>query len=292
VKAVNILLVLFNYNHAMRLIILAFIISISLHLLFLNTYKINKEEVKTNTTQKSLKKSDITYVKIKKKEVKKPVEIKKPEVKKVEKKLVKKPEVKPKPKPKPKKVIKKKVVKKKPVNKKQTNYTKKIKPTKKKRVKKVIKQPLQDKILKDQIVNKKSSIQQKTLEDFLSQADPVDKKTLSTIERLYGREFQSFTKVQKAFIKKNLNQFQQITQRVLNRLGYPPLAAKLRIGGTNIVEFMFYPDGSIKKLKITKSSGYDILDKYTIELIEIAYKDYPRPKTATKLKFYVTYRLY
>ena len=275
----------------MRLIILAFIISISLHLLFISTYKIHKDVSKTNTEKKSLKKSDITYVKIKKQE---PKLVKKPEIKSIEKpKTVKKTE---------KKIVKKKVTKK--LEKKKVSKPKKIQSTKKytkpkktkqvrkKPVKKVIKKSLQDKILKDQIVNKETSIQQKTLEDFLSQKDPVNEKTLSAIERLYGREFQSFTKVQKAFIEKNLNQFQQITQRVLNRLGYPPLAAKRRIAGTNVVEFMFYPDGSIRNLKITSSSGYSVFDNYSLELIEIAYKDYPRPKTATKLKFYVNYRLY
>ena len=55
---------------------------------------------------------------------------------------------------------------------------------------------------------------------------------------------------------------------------------------------MFHPDGSITNLKIIDSSGYNILDDYSIELIEIAYKDYPRPQTSTKLRLNVQYRLY
>ncbi len=53
---------------------------------------------------------------------------------------------------------------------------------------------------------------------------------------------------------------------------------------------MFHPDGSITELKIIDSSGYSILDKYSLELIEIAYKDYPKPQTTTKLRFNVIYR--
>lgn len=98
--------------------------------------------------------------------------------------------------------------------------------------------------------------------------------------------------MQKAFLEKNLNNFQVITQRVLNRLGYPRIAAKLRLSGTNMVEFLFHPDGSISNLKITDSSGYEVFDEYSLELIEIAYKDYPRPKTTTKLRFNVSYRLF
>ena len=32
--------------------------------------------------------------------------------------------------------------------------------------------------------------------------------------------------------------------------------------------------------------------KYSLELIEIAYKDYPKPTTSTKLKFNVNYQAY
>jgi len=38
--------------------------------------------------------------------------------------------------------------------------------------------------------------------------------------------------------------------------------------------------------------GPAVLDDYSIELIEIAYKDYPKPTTSTKLKFNVNYQAY
>ena len=62
----------------------------------------------------------------------------------------------------------------------------------------------------------------------------------------------------KSIFRKNIGNFQTITQRVLDRLGYPQLAAKLKIGGVNIVEFMFHPDGSITNLKVLDSSGYNL----------------------------------
>mgnify|MGYP005984033049 CR=1 FL=1 len=256
----------------MKLIILAFIISISMHLLLFNNYK-NEEIIKKNETniEKNVKKSDIKYVKLKKAEPKK---------------IVKKPAKKPTP----KKVVKKTV--KKPTKK----YIKAKKNIKfqEKRKKKVVKEAkeFQKKVLKEQVVKNKPTVQEKTLEDFLAQKDPVDKKILNKLQRLYGREYENFTKVQKAYLEKNINNFQVITQRVLNRLGYPRIAAKMRLSGTNIVEFLFHPNGNISKLKIIDSSGYEVFDEYTLELIEIAYKDYPRPKTTTKLRFNVSYRLY
>lgn len=139
---------------------------------------------------------------------------------------------------------------------------------------------------------KLQAVKNRTLEDFLSQPDPIDKRILDDIQKLYGKEFETFTKVQKAFIKKNFNSFQVITQRVLTRLGYPQLAIERRLSGNNVVEFIFHPNGDISNLRITDSSGYEVFDKFTLRLIQIAYKDYPKPKTSTKLKFNVRYRYY
>lgn len=264
----------------MKLILMAFLLSITFHLLFLFplTKKENKQIDKIEKTEK--KSTEITYVKLKKKEEPKKVQIEEP--KKIEKtKIAQKPEKTVKTKTKPKEKTKK------------TATIKKTKPKKevpKKQIEKT--QKLQNRILQDQIVNKQDSIQSRTLEDFLSQSDKQEEQMINQVERLYGREFETFTKVQKAFIKKNLNKFQAITQRVLNQMGYPYIARKMRLAGSNQVSFLFHPNGDISNLRITKSSGYSIFDDYTLDLIKIAYKDYPKPKTATKLIFDVNYRLY
>ena len=267
----------------MRIIILAFIISISLHFLAFNKYKDDKYEKNNQNDEKITKKSEVKFVKLKKQEIKEepkqevkttPEIIKPQEIKSIEK-IVEKPIEKVLPKP-LKKQVENKVSDLKPIIKKENIKAKEF----------------QEKVIKEQIVNKNDSLQNSILENFLSLKEPINKEILRELEKLYGEEYQSFTKVQKAYLEKNLNNFQVITQRVLNRLGYPRLAAKLRLSGVNIVEFMFHPDGSITNLKITSSSGYEIFDKYSLELIEIAYKDYPKPTTSTKLKFNVNYQAY
>lgn len=253
----------------MKLILIAFLLSISFHFLFLFSIEKTTEPKKEQEKKEELKKTtEIKYVKLKKKIEPKKVELKK-EVTKTQKAKIEK-----------KKSIKKKAQVKKTIK----------RNVKKKELEKSKK--LQNKILKEQIVNKEESIQHKTLEDFLSQSNPKEEKMLSQVERLYGREFDTFTKVQKAFIKKNLNTFQAITQRVLNQMGYPYIAREMRISGINQVSFIFHPNGDISNLKITNSSGYSVFDEYSLELIKIAYKDYPRPKSATKLIFNVQYRFY
>ena len=254
----------------MKIIILAFIISISLHFFLFKKY--NNDEFKKNNQikQEVIKKSDVKFIKLKKEEpiINNVIEEK---VKPIIEKKVELPEIQ-------KEVVVKKEIQKKVENNKKIDFEKS--------------KELQKKVLNEQIVNKKESLQDKTLEDFLSQKQPINKEILNELQKLYGEEYDKFTKVQKAYLEKNLTNFQTITQRVLNRLGYPPLAAKLRIGGVNVIEFMFHPDGSITGLKVIDSSGYAVLDDYSVELIEIAYKDYPKPQTSTKLRFNVQYRLY
>ena len=254
----------------MKIIILAFIISISLHFFLFKKY--NNDEFKKNNQikQEVIKKSDVKFIKLKKEE---PItnNVMEEKVKPIIEKKVELPEIQ-------KEVVVKKEIQKKVENNKKIDFEKS--------------KELQKKVLNEQIVNKKESLQDKTLEDFLSQKQPINKEILNELQKLYGEEYDKFTKVQKAYLEKNLTNFQTITQRVLNRLGYPPLAAKLRISGVNIIEFMFHPDGSITGLKVIDSSGYAVLDDYSVELIEIAYKDYPKPQTSTKLRFNVQYRLY
>ena len=252
----------------MRIIILAFIISISLHFFLFNEYKNKEITEKKEIKEEKHVQTDVKFVKLKKEESVIPKPIEKKVENKIEPKIEKKLEL-----PKQKQAIQQKI-----------EVPKKIDIEKSK--------DLQKKILPEQIVEKKENLQDKTLENFLAQKEPVNKEILNELQKLYGEEYDKFTKLQKAYLEKNLSNFQTITQRVLNRLGYPQLAAKLKIGGVNVVEFMFHPDGSITNLKILNSSGYNILDDYSIELIEIAYKDYPRPQTSTKLRFNVHYRLY
>ena len=124
---------------------------------------------------------------------------------------------------------------------------------------------------------------------------PARKSSSSTdrmIARLYGREFYTFTKTQKRFIKNHLSEIYRITQNTLYLNGYPEVAVRTRQQGVNVVSFYLHPNGSISNLRLVKPMGYEALDKNTIAVIQIAYKDYPRPKTKTKIVFYVNYQLY
>lgn len=236
----------------MKKILAAFIISLLIHSFFIYSFNDIKNEEKKEQTKKPHNTSEVKFVKLTPSE---------PIASQKEAKPLKKEE------PKPKKEITKEKVE-----------TKELKEAK----------SFQEKILKES-----SKLQEQTLENFLSQKDTIyNSEVFNELKELYGKEYDDFTTVQKAYLEKNINNFQIITQRVLNRLGYPHEAVRLKITGINIVEFIFHPNGDISDLKIIQSSGYSILDNRTLELIQIAYKEYPKPQTPTLLRFKVFYRLY
>ncbi|MDX4060783.1 energy transducer TonB [Aliarcobacter skirrowii] len=236
----------------MKKILAAFIISLLIHSFFIYSFNDIKNEEKKEQTEKPHNTSEVKFVKLTPSE---------PIASQKEAKPLKKEE------PKPKKEITKEKVE-----------TKELKEAK----------SFQEKILKES-----SKLQEQTLENFLNQKDTIyNSEVFNELKELYGKEYDNFTTVQKAYLEKNINNFQIITQRVLNRLGYPHEAVRLKITGINIVEFIFHPNGDISDLRIIQSSGYSILDNRTLELIQIAYKEYPKPQTPTLLRFKVFYRLY
>jgi len=112
------------------------------------------------------------------------------------------------------------------------------------------------------------------------------------IQRLYGSEFETYSQSQKKFIKNNLGTIHRITQRTLTMNGYPDIAVRTGQQGTNIVSFYLHPNGDISNLRLKRDIGYQALDQNTLDVIRIAYKDYPLPNKKTRIIFHVQYSLY
>lgn len=261
------------YNLPMKNLIYALILSIIIHILFLSNYKVtpvNKDSAQ-NKADKKVQASNVRFVKLqqtqKESEPKKTVEKKEPPkpLKKVkeQKPQPKRPVVKEAKKTVPKPTIKSEAI---------PNYMK----------------PLPNKPKTD-LQKAQKKLQKENLSDYMV-APNMDYNMLDQITKsylkLYGEEYNSFTEVQKIFLKNNLRDIGRITEHYLR---YPYLAIRLKQQGTNIVEFILYPNGDISDLRLSSSSGSTSLDENTIETIKIAYKDYPRPKEPTKIKIYVNY---
>ncbi len=270
----------------MKKLISAIVLSTLLHLLLV--FNILSHHTKADTTQGTKKYEKITLVKLRvQKEVPK-------EVPKNIKKTVKKTEK------------KKQSKQKEEVSKKNTKNTKNIK--KQKQSKKV---NIQDSYQKDinkfykkidkankKVVEKLPKNSQKSKKDeknklmsYLS-APSVDAKTYDDLAKsylnLYGKKFEKFTKIQKAYIEKHLEDIGLITQRYLY---YPDSAVATRSQGGNVVQFYLHPNGDISDLILLQSSGYSTLDDNSLQTVRVAYKDYPRPKQVTLIRIFINYRL-
>lgn len=168
---------------------------------------------------------------------------------------------------------------------------------KKKKIIKVAEKQRKTKLKKTAMKNIPKKHKKNSLVSFLSKPQMPSLQKISKtmndqeIEKLYKGKFDSFTKGQKEFIKKNLSLIGKITQKYLTQRGYPYFAAQTRQEGMNIIQFYLYPNGDIKNLKIIKSSGYETLDQNSIDTILEAYKDYPRPKEKTLIRIYVRYNI-
>jgi protein TonB len=250
----------------MKNFIFIFIIVTSLHLIFFTNIKVDPIIKKNDTNKISKTHTNIKYVRLKQAKISKPIKKIIERKKQVRKKIVKKHNI-------TKKRVRKKIIKK--PKKKIVKKSKKIKTKTVKKIKQV--KPIKKK-------------QPSSLESmFLTKTKdkPVDKLTQSYLN-LYGDEYKKFTKEQKKYLKDNLKDIGLITQRYLM---YPDIAARTRQYGTNVVEFYLHPNGDISDLKLIHKLYYTSLDENSIYTIEIAYKDYPRPKTKTKIRIYINYRL-
>jgi len=175
-----------------------------------------------------------------------------------------------------------------------------VKKEKKKPVKKVVKQKRMVKKTKQQKKRKRSN---DPLANMLMGSGtsmlPAKQPSPSSgsygarmINQLYGKEFDTYTPTQKKFIKNNLGTIHRITQRTLTRNGYPTVAVQTKQQGVNIVSFYLHPNGDITGLKLKRRMGYEALDQNTLDVIRIAYKNYPLPNKKTKIIFHVRYTLY
>jgi len=245
-------------------ILLALALSLAIHLgvyAYFQNFKVLQQQIITKKPEGKTS-THVQYVKLKKQE--KPT--KKVTKKQTTPKLVELPKE-LKPKPIPKKQIVKKTIKKTP-------------PIKK--APKIALNKQVQKIQKPKPIKKVQAVE-KPKEDLLKDVDPLTKE----YAKLYDNFDQLPTKT-KVFIIKNIKDIGEITGRYLI---YPMMSAQAGQEGVNVVEFMLFPDGKISTPMIIKSSSYFLLDDNTIETIQEAYHDYPRPQKPTPIRIFVKYHL-
>jgi len=270
----DILKIVFFKESIIRFVV-AIIVSVSIHLLLIALFFINKESPKKPKILPDEKPINLNLANFEPspKKPTPPMPKPKPIIKPISKPSPPKPKKEPiKKEPIKKEIVKKEIVKKEPIK----------------------KEPIKKEIVKKAIV-KKEIVKKEPVKKIVKQNPPKKSQTPiqsdPLVDRLYGAEFTSYTPKQKRFITKNLQTIHTITQRVLVLNGYPLEALDLFQEGVNVVSFYLHPNGTISNLIITQSSNSYFLDENTLKVIERAYSQYPLPKEKTKIVFYVNYRI-
>ena len=85
--------------------------------------------------------------------------------------------------------------------------------------------------------------------------------------------------------------FSKVIAAVKKHKSYPNNARRMKHQGVVEVRFLLKTDGSIDELKVTKSSGFESLDKGAIENILKASSEFPKPKEERYLRFPIAFTL-
>lgn len=85
--------------------------------------------------------------------------------------------------------------------------------------------------------------------------------------------------------------FSKIQKAIQKHHKYPKRAQKMRHQGVVEVSFLYKKDGTVRDVKVIKSSGYETLDEAAVELINRAAPDFPTLDRDYVIKIPVSYKL-
>jgi len=85
--------------------------------------------------------------------------------------------------------------------------------------------------------------------------------------------------------------FSKIQRAIQKHHKYPKRAQKMRHQGVVEVSFLYKKDGTVRDVKVIKSSGFETLDEAAVELINRAAPDFPTLDRDYVIKIPVSYKL-
>lgn len=103
----------------------------------------------------------------------------------------------------------------------------------------------------------------------------------------YGDEFFELSPSEQHYLLNNLQKIRKINDIVGNRLLQSKSDEEIDTKENNIVEFYLHPDGSISGLSLYNEREGSLLDELSVETIELAHTQYPRPKQTTLIRIRV-----
>lgn len=95
-------------------------------------------------------------------------------------------------------------------------------------------------------------------------------------------------KAEDNYEEENLGKIRSI---LAERLKYPKNALRLKQQGECMVTFTLEPSREVNQIRITQSSGFDMLDDAAKELIETSSSEFPKPKKSVRISVPILYKL-
>ena len=150
----------------------------------------------------------------------------------------------------------------------------------------IIRQPIANLAPSIQTTDSNTSFSPKSDDERALSAEEIANLPRS-IQHHYGDDFLALSVAQQRYLLANLQKIRKINDIVGNRLLQSKPDEEIDTKENNIVEFYLHPDGSISGLSLSKEQNGSLLDELTLETIELAHKQYPRPKQTTLIRIRV-----
>lgn len=93
----------------------------------------------------------------------------------------------------------------------------------------------------------------------------------------------------KVFLDAHLGEIRAL---LIQNLKYPKIAQKLRMQGEPQISFVLNADGSVETIEVVESSGFEILDKDAVLLIEKTAPRFPKPSESVQIRVPLSYVLH
>jgi protein TonB len=90
-----------------------------------------------------------------------------------------------------------------------------------------------------------------------------------------------------AYLKEH---FAYIRDRIIRSILYPPMARKMGWCGRVKIAFVVCEDGGVNDVRVVESSGFDLLDRNTVNTVKNV-APFPRPPAKAEIRMAITYRL-
>lgn len=124
------------------------------------------------------------------------------------------------------------------------------------------------------LTTKRSTSSSSTSQPVIQSAHPPDERSVAEqVQQIYLKEHFTF-----------------IRDLIMKHLTYPPIARRMNWSGKVVVTFTIVEDGCVQGIRVSQSSGFQILDTCAIETVRSA-APFPKPPVRAEISVPINFKL-